>query len=339
MQCGVDVGRSGVKAVTEEERLFMPPLATAVQVKHGTPFASLGNIIQRENGLTHVRCLEVGYQGQRWWLGDEPERLGYPSVRQMTVIKANPTTRLFVLGALGAMEGEGVVEVCMGLPVALFEQQREEMTRLLVGTHEVTIGSDGRELVLRGLIVPEGYGLLVRALASDEQGLEYDLMERSTAVLDFGQRTTQLVLFRGKRMNPVSCSLHHAADEVFETVLRDEVDAKLGSPFDPATHAVMAQDLVLKGSVTVGSLTLTYERLLPVLQAYASRLWPRIEEEIGRTLTGMMVERVVAGGGGVHLFAEGLTKRFGDLLVLLPDRFAQAEGYRLCVEYRSLLMG
>jgi hypothetical protein len=317
----------------------MAPLATMVQVDREIPFASFGNIIERENGHAHARCLEVGYQGTRWWLGDEPERLGYPSVRQMTVVKANSGTRLFILGALAAMGGEGIVEVCIGLPVALFEQQREEMTRLLAGSHDMTIGGDGREMVLRGMIVPEGYGLLVQASVSKETGLDDDLLGRSTAVLDFGQRTTQLALFRGKRMNPVSCSLHHAADEVFEGVLRDEVDAKLGSFFDPIMHAVMAQDLVLKGSVTVGSLTLTYERLLPVLQVYASRLWPRIEEEISRVLTGMMVERVVAGGGGVHLFAEKLKKRFGDGLVLLPDRFAQAEGYRLCVMHRSQLMG
>jgi hypothetical protein len=47
----------------------------------------------------------------------------------------------------------------------------------------------------------------------------------------------------------------------------------------------------------------------------------------------------VAGGGGVHLFSDLLRELFGQGIVLLEDRFAQAEGYRLFLDHRSFFAG
>ena len=47
----------------------------------------------------------------------------------------------------------------------------------------------------------------------------------------------------------------------------------------------------------------------------------------------------MAGGGGVHLFAEVLREAFGATLVLLEDRYAQTEGYRAALEHAERLAG
>ena len=59
--------------------------------------------------------------------------------------------------------------------------------------------------------------------------------------------------------------------------------------------------------------------------------------KISRVLEGLPYERVVAGGGGVNIYGPFLKKYFKGNLVILDDRFAQAEGCRLFLEYYPTL--
>src|SRR5574337_761917 len=254
----------------------------------------------------------------------------------MDITKASPFTRLLVLTAAALLGEAGVSEICVGLPVAMFQDQRQRLRALLTGDHELELDGSVRSITLKGLVVPEGLGLLLSS-ASDGEHLNVDEVRRSTVVLDFGHRTTQLVLFRGLLMSPVSFALHEAGTEIFERALIEAVDQPLARPHDPTTHALMAQDLCLDRQITVFPLTLTLEDLLPRLKAHAARLWPRIGGEISRALNGAVYERVIAGGGGAELFREQLMECFGDRLVILSDRFAQAEGYERCVRHRAEL--
>ncbi len=74
--------------------------------------------------------------------------------------------------------------------------------------------------------------------------------------------------------------------------------------------------------------------LRPGLKKEAGRIWPRVREEILRRLEQIPYERVVAGGGGVHLFGDLLRDLFGDGMVMLEDRFVQAEADRLFLDHR-----
>lgn len=67
-------------------------------------------------------------------------------------------------------------------------------------------------------------------------------------------------------------------------------------------------------------------------------MWPEIRAAIGRALVGVMYERVVVGGGGVHLLEDELRDLFGNELLLVTDRYAQAEGYAHCLEIRKQLL-
>jgi hypothetical protein len=82
---------------------------------------------------------------------------------------------------------------------------------------------------------------------------------------------------------------------------------------------------------------ITLEGVQPLLTGEAERIWPRVKEEISRVLEGVPFERVVAGGGGVHVYGPLLREFFQDNLVILEDRFAQAEGCRLFLEHYQTL--
>lgn len=94
----------------------------------------------------------------------------------------------------------------------------------------------------------------------------------------------------------------------------------------PQLAAMMAW-LLREGEIQVRGQRVTLEMLGPRLKRQAERIWPRVREEILRTLEQIPYERVVAGGGGVHLFGDLLRELFSDGMVMLEDRFAQAEGH------------
>lgn len=338
MGCGIDVGRSGVKAVAGSRRLFLPAMAVPVPDHLSRDREGRQLLVEETDGLLRIRRAEVGYQGQRVVLGDELERLGHRSHFEMDVTKATSLTRLLLLAAAALLGESGGSDICVGLPVVMFEAQRQRLRALLTGTHDIEFEGAVRSLTLTGLVVPEGLGLLLTA-ASDGERLDVAQARRSTVVLDFGHRTTQVAIFRGMLLSPASTALHIAGTEIFERVLVKAVDEPLGRPHDPATHALMAQDLCLDGRVTVYPLTLTLEELMPQLKAQAATVWQRMWGEISRALTGVLYERVVAGGGGATLFHEQLVDTFGERLVLLPDRFGQAEGYAQCIRHRAALTG
>ena len=90
----------------------------------------------------------------------------------------------------------------------------------------------------------------------------------------------------------------------------------------------------------VRRIELTLEGLREHLLHEAKAVWPRLREEIRQALVGVHYAHVVAGGGGVHLFRDGLRELFDEQeLIELDDRYAQAEGYKLLLEHRDTLRG
>lgn len=243
-----------------------------------------------------------------------------------------------VAKSVAAAGVDDMVEICLGLPAAMFESELPLMLELMRGEHRFGVDSKERPVKVKTLIVPEGLGFLVSTCRLGDGGLDLPSLRQSTVVVDFGHRTTQLSLFRGIRLAPVGFTLNQAMGQVFETAFRKMVDERLKMPFSPAMHAVMAQDLIWEGSVTVNGLNVSSVEVMPRLHEEARKLWPEVRAAIGRALAGVMYERVVAGGGGAQLLGDELREFFGPELLLVTDRYAQAEGYAHCLEIRKQLM-
>lgn len=337
MRYGVDVGRSGVKVASNGSRIFLPSIIGQA------PAGGWGLVAERKrstetNGVRRIHALMLSYNGERWLIGDEQQRMGYSCANPMEVTKADPITRLLIFGGVAAAGIEDVAEICVGLPAAMFESELPHMLELMRGDHR--FGADGaeRQVKVKTLIVPEGLGFLVWTCRVGDGEIHLPTLKRSTVVIDFGHRTTQLSLFRGIRLAPVGFTLNQAMGQVFETVFKEVVDNRLKMPFSPAMHAMMGQDVIWNGSVTVNGLNVSSVEVMPRLHEQARKLWPEVRAAIGRALAGVMYERVVAGGGGVHLLGDELREFFGSELLLVTDRYAQAEGYAHCLEIRKQLM-
>lgn len=337
MQYGIDVGRSGVKVASHGSRIFLPSIMSPATADRWALVADHRRATE-VHGVRRFQSLILSYNGGRWLIGDEQQRMGYSCVNPMGVTKADPMTRLLIFGGIAATGIGEVAEICVGLPTAMFDTELPRMLELMRVEHRFGLDGVEQPVKVKTLIVPEGLGLLVWSCRSEDEGIHLPTLKQSTVVVDFGHRTTQLNLFRAIRLAPVGFTLNQAMGQVFETVFREAVDEQLKMPFSPAMHGVMAQDLIWDGSITVNGLRIKYAEMIPRLQEEARKVWPEIRAAIGRALAGVMYERIVAGGGGVHLLEDELRNFFGSAVLLVRDRYAQAEGYAHCLTIRKHLM-
>jgi len=256
----------------------------------------------------------------------------------MTVTKADGHTRLLILAAVTALTDAVAAEVCVGLPLHHFEREGQAMRELLRGPHVVRARGGEYQVTLQGTVVPEGLGLWVRSvIPGDGLAPDPDLIARPTVVLDLGHRTVQCSVYTGLRVLPMPYVSAHGSYEVWEAALIQRLEGPGGTVYESPQRAAIAARLLREGAVTIRGQRVTLTDLQPLLHAAAGRIWPRIREEILRMLEQIPYERVVAGGGGVHLFGPYIRELFGPETVILEERFAQAEGYRLYLEHRDRL--
>jgi hypothetical protein len=333
----MDSGRSGIKAATGSERVFgLPVIAELPADADWRNRGSLDKLV-RANGTIYLESWCLGYDHRDWLVGERVERLGLPGRYAMTVNKADANTRLLILAAVTALTDAPAAEVCVGLPLHQFEREGPAMRELLRGPHVVRARGGEYQVTLQGTVVPEGLGLWVRSVTPVD-GPDPDLIARPTVVLDLGHRTVQCSVYTGLRVLPMPYVSAHGSYEVWEAALIQRLEeGPGGTVYESPQRAAIAARLLREGVVTIRGQRVTLTELQPFLRAAAGRIWPRIREEILRMLEQVPYERVVAGGGGVHLFGPYIRELFGPEAVLLEDRFAQAEGYRLYLEHRDRL--
>jgi hypothetical protein len=288
------------------------------------------------DGLRYLESWRLAYDGEEWLIGERAERLGLPAMHVMTVGKADASTRLLVLAALSALDCGTMADICVGVPLHGYWRERERLRDLMKGEHRVVAGGRDRTFLLRGTVAPEGLGIW---LAAAWQGTDLDeqLLRAPTVVLDFGHRTVQVAVFTGLRVHPTFYVSGHGVYEVWEAALVEALEGPDQTVYESPQRAVMMTRLLREGRVSVRGAEITLQQLAPRLAAHAERLWPRLKAEILRTLVGIPYERVVAGGGGVHVYWDQVRELFEGKAVLLADRFAQAEGYRLFLEHREIV--
>jgi hypothetical protein len=338
MRIGCDIGRSGIKASTLTERLLGLPVIAELSGDRDVCGRGTTDRISRTNGTLYLEAWRIGYEGREWLVGERVEALGLPGRYAMTVSKADASTRLMILAAVTALSEANSVEVCVGLPHHQFDEEGQVMRDLLRGEHKVRVQGKERPVTLLGVVVPEGIGIWVRSLFRDgDSEPDRHLIPQMTVVLDFGHRTIQCCILTSLRVvrNPYVSA--HGAYEVWESALMTLLEGRGGTVYESPQRAAMMTTLLREGVLAVRDRRITLEGVRPLLAGEAERIWPRVKEEISRVLEGVPFERVVAGGGGVHVYGPFLREFFQDNLVILEDRFAQAEGCRLFLEHYQTL--
>lgn len=131
----VDCGRSGVKAVSESERIYFPSV--------------LGEWRQLRNGREMgVDDFVIEYRGLKYFAGRVAREEAEDGTQMMLAYKAHTDTKLLTLIALHRLAQDGAhILLVTGLPITLHTDRDKELMRsILIGTHEVVVNGEPKTL-------------------------------------------------------------------------------------------------------------------------------------------------------------------------------------------------
>lgn len=208
-----------------------------------------------------------------------------------------------MLSCVGLLQVRGSAMVVLGIPYLsqeTFEKEKIEITRLLLGDHQMTFR--GRDLIPLAVgevwVVPEGYGSLIWAEAQGKKGISFK--ELSVAIVDIGHQTTDfLMVDRFRFARGVSSSESFAMSQFYELVAGQIEGADAQSlSLIAAVHRPKGERLYRpRGAKKPTNL----DEILPNLRRnFATEISTRLLDWLPERAT----EVIITGGGGEFFWEE-----------------------------------
>jgi plasmid segregation protein ParM len=208
------------------------------------------------------------------------------------------------------------LEVAVGLPLAYYKAQRDELKKRLEG---------GRELCLqlnRVAVLPQGAGALMAAGDLPESGL--------VALLDIGSYTTDYLVFDMHNGQPVPvsecCGSIEAGVSLVSSALADEFQRKENAPLPARMHETIlakaraGEPIIYQGQQVDLSKALATARA-QVGSLIASSVAAALRDRVGFVL------RTFLAGGGALMFEEEITRVLPCAQVVDDPVYANARGF------------
>jgi len=193
---GIDIGFGFTKATSSDQNLIFKSVlgeATDIQFRDEmiAPAVDDGNHLQ------------VEVDGKSYFVGELAERQS--NVRFFTLDQAQfigKFAKVFALAAAAQMvKGFVPVNLVTGLPIGYYRQYKDELAKLLVGEHKVTLvdGNGKREeksiSINKVRVVPQPFGSLFNLMLNDlgEMG-DKRLIQDKIGIIDVGFRTSDYTI-------------------------------------------------------------------------------------------------------------------------------------------------
>jgi plasmid segregation protein ParM len=309
----IDLGRTSTKASTSRnpnEVVFIP-----------SNIKALTGDTARGGGFE--------YQGMGYAVGQLAADFGASLFKDGSDSPSKVDDALIKLFAcIGYFKLQGDIDVVLGLPFysqSQFEQEKEHITRLLCGTHDMLYRGEKVSVNVNTVrIMPEGYGSLIWLEAQGGQGVP-NFADLSVAIVDVGHQTTDfLTVDRFRFARGVSKSETFAMGKFYE-----EVASKI--------EGADSQSLYLLEAVHKPAGERLYRPRGAVQPFNLDDIVPELRQKFARDLCDLVVkwlpERVtdvvVTGGGGEFFWEDlqPLLKKAGLKAYLVqPSRKANALG-------------
>ena len=193
---GIDIGFGFTKAVNDKQNLiFKSVLGEATDIQFKEEMIAAGD--------TDENHLQVEVDGKSYFVGELAERQS--NVRFFTLDQAqfiSKFAKVFALTATAQMvKGFVPVNLVTGLPIGFYRQYKDELAKLLVGEHKVTLvdASGKREeksiSINKVRVVPQPFGSLFNLMLNDlgEMG-DKRLVREKIGIIDVGFRTSDYTI-------------------------------------------------------------------------------------------------------------------------------------------------
>jgi Actin like proteins N terminal domain len=215
----------------------------------------------------------------------------------------------------------------VGLPVNYYATQKQVLLEKLTGKHEIKLYRiDGKlsqsiEFKLDNIMVlPQGYGSYL-SYALDREGKKVADRIVSTAVIDGGEKTIDIVAADGRYINTVSKSIPSSLDAVYHDLQR-EIDARYDDYLERSTIESYIRSRTPYITPNGESVDLE-EMRKQVLEKHL----PEIINRIQMTVRPMRPQKVLVAGGSGDMLYEGIKEIFPSAEKVESMVFSNAIGY------------
>jgi plasmid segregation protein ParM len=193
---GIDIGFGFTKATDGKQHLvFKSVLGEATDIQFRDEIIAAPEVNDQH--------LQAEVDGKAYFVGELAERQS--NVRYFTLDQAqfiNKFAKVFALAAAAQLvKGFVPVNLVTGLPIGYYRQYKDELAKILVGEHKVTLVDDSgkREeksiLVNKVRVVPQPFGSLFNLMLNDlgEMG-DKRLVKDKIGIIDVGFRTSDYTI-------------------------------------------------------------------------------------------------------------------------------------------------
>ena len=215
----------------------------------------------------------------------------------------------------------------VGLPVNYYATQKQVLLEKLLGKHTIKLYKiDGKlgetiEFKLDNILVlPQGYGSYL-SYALDREGKKVADRIVSTAVIDGGEKTIDIVAADGRYINTVSKSIPSSLDAVYHDLQR-EIDARYDDYLERSTIESYIRSRTPYITPNGESVELE-EMRKQVLEKHL----PEIINRIQMTVRPMRPQKVLVAGGSGDMLYDGIKEIFPSAEKVESMIFSNAIGY------------
>lgn len=245
-----------------------------------------------------------------------------------------------VFACVGYFQMEGDISLVLGLPFysqEQFEDEKEKITAQLQAPHLMFYRGERVNINIKNVwVMPEGYGSLIWSEVQSGQEFKLDLPKSSTAVVDIGHQTTDLLAVDGFRFARGASKSEGFAMNKFYENLAARVKEKEGVELNPQSLSLLEAVHKTEGERSYrprgAKKPINLDPLIKeVRESFAIDLCDRIIEWIPERVTDV----VLTGGGGAFFRADVeklLTEAGLKTHLAQPSREANALGQYIYAE-------
>lgn len=325
MLVSIDVGYSQVKAMAENGSKILFPSVKASVVNDPTAgmYINLGHRVKIKTFNT-----------------TREELVGESALRSLTAtttlsrVKSEDIHDLFILTAAYLCGASGFTNLAVGLPLAYYRFQKNELKQRLqkINAHVSVDGGQERYITISSVhVFPQGVGVLLSVLLSDGLALA---QTGKIAVIDIGYYTTDYLLFELIDGSPVPIpELCGSIDVGIHLAAR-----MISTAYQEKTGA-LAPKFLLK-ELTSG-MTIFFNGEPLDLSLELSRALARTAEQITQEVLSIWVKQAdnvtqtILAGGGALLLNNYLS--FPNICLPKDPVFANTEGFLSMLSYQLSL--
>jgi len=325
---GIDIGFGFTKATNGKQSLvFKSVLGEATEIQF------------RDEMIAPVvvddKHLQIEVDGKSYFVGDLAERQS--NVRYFTLDQAqfiSKFAKVFALAAAGQMvKGFVPVNLVTGLPIGYYQQYKDELAKLLVGEHKISlIDANGKQeektiSINKVRVVPQPFGSLFNQMLNDlgEMG-DKRLVKDKIGIIDIGFRTSDYTISDKMRYSERGSRTTDSGIARAFTVIASKLRENSGVNIElyRLYEAIDKGSIKIRGKVyDIKSLTdQVFSQLATSIANEVDRLW----------VDDWDIDSMVITGGGGAVLAKYLKPLLnGEILATDPEmdmRLYNVHGYR-----------